>query len=291
MALRDVIQLFVLGAIWGGSFLFMRVAVPVLGPLVTTELRLALGAACLLAIAVWRYRSLYLHLWRGIVVVGLFNCAIPFLCFSIAAGELPAGYLSVMNATSPCFGALFGALILGEVLTVRRTFGLILGLVGVGVLMAVGPVELTARTAMAAGYGLFASLCYGFAVTQLGPLLREAPGIVVAANTLAVSAFALAPIVYLYPSHLHEFSLHAVQAAATLGILCTAIAYLIYYDLVTRIPPTRAIVVTFLIPIFATLWGILFLGESFSLRSALGSLLALLGTYLSSQRIQEEAKD
>jgi drug/metabolite transporter (DMT)-like permease len=282
MSPRDFIQLLILASIWGSSFLFMRRAAPELGGVATAEIRVALAAIVLLVIALAKYQTLRLEYWRSYFFIGMLNCAVPFSLFAVAAQRLPAGYLSVLNATAPAFGALAAAVLLRETLGVRRAAGLALGLLGVCTLVAFGPVPLSEGTILGIGAGLFASACYGIAVVYLTRLIREVPGITVAACTLSAAAFQLLPLLVMSPTK--PATLDALSAVAMLGVFCTAVAYLIYFDLVQRISPSRALVVTFLIPVFASLWGWLFLGEPVTVRMMLGALVCLLGTWLASAR-------
>jgi len=257
----------------------MRQASPELGAFVTAEIRVTLAAVVLLVISIWRFGTLRLEYWWPYLFIGALNCALPFLLFAVAAQHLPAGYLSLLNATTPAFGAVAAALLLGEALGLRRVAGLAIGLFGVGLLVTLGPVVLNESTILGILAALVASASYGIAAVYLTKLVREVPGVTIAACTLSAASFILAPFVWFFPGG--SGSALALGSVATLGVLCTAIAYLIYFDLVKRIPPTRAVVVTFLIPAFAALWGWMFLGEIVTSRMLLGGTICLLGTWFS----------
>jgi drug/metabolite transporter (DMT)-like permease len=267
----------------------MRHAAPELGALATAEIRLLLAAVVLNGVVLLRFGTFQIELWREFVLVGFFNCALPFALFAYAATHLPSGYLSVLNATSPLFGAVFGVLLLRETLSSRVITGLFFGFVGVALLVAVGPVVVTVETLLCIFAGLTASMSYGFAVTRLAPLLKLAPGLVVASGTVSAAAVMISPALFLFAPSIPNASGKALISVLVLGVLCTAIAYLIYFDLVKRIPPTRAISVTFLIPVFATVWGILFLDERFTVPMGVGAVLALGGTYLVLRRAPASA--
>lgn len=276
----NLLRLIVLAAIWGASFLFMRVTAPVFGPVLLIEWRTGLAAVFLLVVALWLRRKLHIgRHGRHYLIVGSLNTALPFLLFAYAAQTLPASLLSVLNSLAPIFGAIIGAAWLRTPVTWSCGAGLLLGMTGVAIL---GWDNLTvtgwsAWPALLAG--VFAPLCYSVASTytkhastQLDAF-ENAHGSMWAAFLIVL---ALAPFgAQTRPAALSEWS-----ALIALGVVCTGIAYLFYFRLITDIGPMKALTVTFLIPVFGVLGGVLFLDEALSWALWVGGACVLLGTAL-----------
>ncbi len=278
MRAGDYGRLVALAAIWGASFLFMRIVAPVLGPVLTAQSR-ALVAGVALGGYFWltgfdaRWRR-----WGGhYAVVGMLNSAFPFLLYAYAALYLPAGLMAVLNATAPMWGALLAAMLLGERLTARRAGGLALGMAGVALISRPQPGESAALLAIAAA--LAACFLYGFAGVYLKRWAADAPGRGMALGTQLASGVLLIPFVPLAPPAGAPGAFIAACVVA-LGLLCGAVAYVLYFRLIADIGPTRALTVTYLIPVFGVLWGALFLHETLSLTMLGGAALVILGTTL-----------
>jgi drug/metabolite transporter (DMT)-like permease len=276
----DVARLVALAAIWGASFIFIRVAVVPLGPIATSELRVGLAAVALLA---WlRFAGVALawraH-WRFYLAVGLVNSAAPFALWSFSAIHLPASYLVVLNATSPLFGAVVSAVWLRERITARAALGLAAGVAGVAMLVGLGPVRATPAVLWAIAAGAIAALSYAVAA---GYMKRRSAGVdaaAVATGSQIGAVLLLAPLLVPLPPVALPTPAEWI-AVALLGVLCTGIAYLLYFRLIADVGPTRALTVTFLIPLFGMLWGALFLGEAITPVMATGCALVLAGTAL-----------
>ena len=288
MTRRDVADLLLLAALWGGSFLFMRVAAPHFGALPMAALRVA-GAALLLT-PLLAVRGGIGHLrrhWRPIACVGITNSALPFLGFSFAALSIPAGLSSILNATSPMFGALIAMLWLREPGSRSRTAGLVLGFVGVVALAwdAAHPgAELQGRV-VAIVVCLAAAALYGFSACFARRYLVGVQPLAVATGSQIAAALALAlPAVWAWPPHPAPAS--AWLAVLALALLCTGLAYVLYFRLIARIGPARAITVTFLVPAFAMLWAALLLGEPITLGMLGTTVLILAGTGLATGLLQ-----
>jgi drug/metabolite transporter (DMT)-like permease len=278
MRLRDGIEWVVLAAIWGASFLFTRIAAPEFGPLALVEVRLAVAGAFLLVPVVLRGEWMqFRQHWSALLLLGAINSAIPFSLFAYATLSLTAGDASVLNATAPLFGALIGGLLLRERLPFGRSVGLCVGFLGVIVL--VWDKLSFAGHGLAVGAGLGAALLYGFASHLINRRLRGVPSLAVSAGSLVFASMLLLPLALLnLPSALP--SARGWFAAITLGVLCTAIAYLMYFHLLKNIGPTRAMTVAYLIPAFGILWGNLVLREPISLSTLIGGLVIVSGTML-----------
>jgi drug/metabolite transporter (DMT)-like permease len=280
MSLRDSLILLLLGAIWGGSFLFLRVAAPEFGPLALIEVRLLVSAGMLFAALAWRRQlgGLAGH-GRRFFVVAVTNSAVPFVLFAFAALSLSAGFSAVLNATTPLFGALLGLLVLGDHLAPSRLLGLGLGFVGV-VGLVFGRLA-TPRSGWAIAAGLLGASLYAIAIHYTRRRFAGTPPLVIAAGSqLAAALLLLVPALLALPAKMP--SAKAWLATLALGILCTGIAQILFFRLLARIGPMRAMLVTYLTPLFGVLWGWLFLAEPLSLEMVVGSAVILLGTALSS---------
>lgn len=285
---RDLADLLLLAAIWGSSFLFMRLAAPAFGPVALAFIRVLGAAALLLPILAWRGElgALRRH-WRPLGMLGLSNSALPFLCFGYAALTLPAGLSSVFNAATPLATALIGWLWLGDALNRWRGLGLALGFAGVAGLALhkslttgqTGGLALDGPTALAIAACLAGTLLYGQAANYARRHLQGVPAMAMAAGTQAAAALALAlPAAASLPAQMPGPTQWAMAAA--LAVLCSGLAYILYFRLLSRVGPTSAASVTFLIPVFASAWGALLLGEVLTTAMLVGGTVILAGTAL-----------
>jgi drug/metabolite transporter (DMT)-like permease len=276
----DVARLILLAAIWGGSFPFLLLTVPELGPLATAEARLVLAG-----VTIWLYLRLmstpldWSRHWRHYVIVGAANSAAPFVLYAWSAQHLPASYLAVINAVSPLFGALVATLWLGERLSANAVFGIAVGISGVAILVGLGPLPASATVIVAALAGLAAAACYAIGGGYIKRRsLQTEPSALAGGSQIAATAM-LAPFaVASAPAALPSST--AMFAALALGVLCTGIAYLLYFRLIADVGPARALTVTFLIPVFGMAWARLLLGEPITLTMVAGCMLVLVGTGL-----------
>jgi drug/metabolite transporter (DMT)-like permease len=279
----DYARLLALAAIWGASFIFMRVVAPSLGALWTAEGRMAIGGG---ALAAWFALTGYDPQWRRhlrfYIVIGIANSAIPFSCYGFAAMHLPASLMAVLNATSPMFGLALGAIFAAEPVTSRKVAGLLLGAAGVAVIArpdAAGPDSMFA-------WGVAACLGASFSYGVTGVLVKRF-GAAVPSRGLAVgsqvcAAAALLPLLA-FDLPAHAPSPLVVANLVALGIVASSIAFILYFRLMADIGATRALTVTFLIPVFAFAWGFLFLGEGLSAHALGGAALVLAGTALATR--------
>ncbi|WP_028111028.1 DMT family transporter [Ferrimonas futtsuensis] len=275
----NLLTLIALSAIWGGSFLLLRIGVPQFGPVALIESRLALAALFLSIVALVMGRNLQWHSrWRHYLLLGGVNSALPFLLLAFSAQTLSASLMSILNATTPIWGALLAAIWGTAPLTRTTGLGLVLGLTGVAILVGFDAITLTPGAPLAIAASLSASLCYAIASmyargrTHIEPF-DNAHGSLWGA-TLAVLPLAL----LLPPPSMPQPSMWG--AAMTLGVLCTAIAYLMYFRLVKEVGAAPALTVTFLVPVFGVLWGHWLLGEVLGLHTMAGSALVIWGTVL-----------
>lgn len=277
---RDLLDLTLLAALWGGSFLFMRYAVPDFGVVPLIWLRVALASICLLPLLLLKRQFGALRRQAGaLTVMSLFNSGLPFLLIAWATLSITAGLASIMNAMTPVFTALIGALWLGDRLDGRRSLGLLLGLAGVALLAADKADFRPGGSGWAIVAMLLATACYGFAANHTRRYLQGVPALVNATGTQLVSALVLLPpALWSWPERMP--GLGPWLAALVLGVACSALAYLLFFRLIARVGASRAVTVTFLVPVFGTLWGALFLGEPVTASMLAGGAVVLLGTGL-----------
>lgn len=277
---RDLLDLTLLAALWGGSFLFMRYAVPDFGVVPLIWLRVALASICLLPLLLLKRQFGALRRQAGaLTIMSLFNSGLPFLLIAWATLSITAGLASIMNAMTPVFTALIGALWLGDRLDGRRGLGLLLGLAGVALLAADKADFRPGGSGWAIVAMLLATACYGFAANHTRRYLQGVPALVNATGTQLVSALVLLPpALWSWPERMP--GLGPWLAALVLGVACSALAYVLFFRLIARVGASRAVTVTFLVPVFGTLWGALFLGEPVTASMLAGGAVVLLGTGL-----------
>ena len=279
---RDLAELLLLGAIWGASFLFLRIAVPAFGAVPLVEMRVAIAAAVLLVILRARGRTGALKgRWKSLTVVAALNTAIPFSLFAFATLSVSAGFAAVLNSTVPLWGAAVGLGWFGERLSRERAIGLAVGFAGV-VLLVSRDLSLAGRPlAIAAGLG--AAILYGIAAHVSRRQLKGVDTLAVAAGTtLASSLILLVPAIASWPAG--PIGPTAWWCAIALGVACTALAYVLFFRLIERVGATRAMSVAYLIPLFGILWGRLFLDEPITWNMALGCGAILGGVALASRQ-------
>ncbi|MDL5037351.1 DMT family transporter [Comamonas resistens] len=291
MSLASLIRLLALAALWGGSFLFMRVAVPHLGAVPTAVGRglfSTLGLGATLAIMGYRPR-LGRYLWP-LLALGVINSGIPFLMYALAAQVLPSGYSAIFNATTPLVATVVGALVFAEAITPARVAAVLLGIGGVAVLAQAGPLDLSAAVLGGMAACFVATVCYAFSSYLT---LRLAGANASVDTRAAVFISQLGALMVLTPALLLDMALEPgmlarLQAApllawgnvAVLGLLSTALAYVLYFRLIADEGPQKALTVTFIVPVFAVLWGWALLDESLTVAHAMGGGLIALSLWL-----------
>jgi drug/metabolite transporter (DMT)-like permease len=285
---RTPLELTLLGAIWGASFMFMRVAAADFGPFPLVEMRLAFGALVLTPF-LWRARAQFSGmLYLRIAGIAMMNATVPLTLFAWAAERAPAGIGAISNGMTVMFTALVAFVFFGERIGARRLMGLIVGFVGVTILASGKTAGVSVAPAALAGTA--ASLCYGIGINLVRRYLTPYPPAAVAAAALTSGALLIAPLAFWnWPQH----PLPPVSwvSALLLGVLCTGFAFVLYYRLVARIGAARTSTVTYLIPLFGVIWAWLLLGEGVTLSMVLAGALILAGVGLSQQRdTKREAK-
>jgi len=284
---RDLVDLLMLAALWGGSFLFIRVAVAPFGAFPLMFLRTAIGALVLLPLLL---RTRLRDGLRGhvghIALVGVLNSALPFVLYGYAMLRLSAGYSSILNATVPFWSALVAFVWLGQRLSRLRVLGLLVGFAGVLVLVW-GRLRLGDEgvgLSIAAIFG--ATLSYGIASVATKRYLSDVDAMLGAGGSLLFAALILSPFAaFTWPEHSPGAS--AWLSAVLLGVFCTGFAYVVFFRLIERIGSVGAVTVTFLVPAFGMLWGALLLGESITVAMIAGTAIILVGTALTTGLIGE----
>nr|WP_178120568.1 DMT family transporter [Pseudomonas sp. PB101] len=276
-----------LAAIWGASFLFMRIIAPVIGSIPTAFFRVSIAAAGLLVIlGLMRISWDFKGKLKTVMLLGVINSGVPATLYSVAAQVLPAGYSSIFNATTPLMGVLIGGLFFHERLTGAKLGGVFLGLFGVGVLTRAGPVAFDMQLLMGAIACLLATTCYGFAGFLARRWLDQAGGL---DSRLSALGSMLGATLFLLP--LFGYSVISQPPASWggwsvwlsllgLGLGCTAFAYIIYFRLLSSIGPVKSMTTTFLIPLFGVLWGGLFLDEPLSMAHVYGGVLIAVALWM-----------
>jgi drug/metabolite transporter (DMT)-like permease len=259
-----------LGALWGGSFLFIRVAVPALGPFLLVELRVGLATAALFLYAMAagsmpKIRSR----WRSFAVLAFLNAAVPFSLISAAEIHLTASLAAILNSTTVMFTAIVAAVWMDDALTARKAIGIILGIVGVSVLVGWDPLPLNGTVLLAVAAMLVASLSYALGATYAKRSFSGIPPLGMAIGQLGGAMALLLPLAVV---SMPERAPSIVVTLSMLGLafLSTAVAYLIYFRLIENVGPTSTLTVTLLVPVFGLLFGVLLLDEPFGFGTLTG---------------------
>jgi drug/metabolite transporter (DMT)-like permease len=282
MRIIDIVRLLSLAAIWGGSFIFMRVIAPVLGAIPTANARVLIAGLVL---------SLYFYFsginvewkknWKQYLIIGIVASGIPFSLFAYASLYIPASYEVILNSTAPIFGAVFSWLWLEEEMNWQKGIGLITAAIGVGIVVDLGRTELTTTFVSSVLACLLASICYGLAGIYIKKFTKGLKPIAIAGGSQLLVGLALLPISLTYNVDLQALmEPKIILCILGLALICSMLAYLLYYQLIADIGPTRALSVTFLMPVFGMLWGNLFLDEVITVQMIFGTVVILGGTWL-----------
>lgn len=288
MKKSDVAALLLLGALWGASFLFMRMGAAQFGSMALAGMR-AIGAAiCSIPLLMSRERLVELRAnWRSVTLIGLSNSALPFVLFSYAAQSLPSGLSAIFDAIAPLLVAASGWLWLGERLNATQASGLVIGMTGVvwliGGSMGFGHGGAAVGWAMAACVG--ANVCYTFGAHYSHRRVQSVSPLTIAIGSQVAAAIMLLPFtVWLWPAT--SPSMQAWVAMFGLASGCTSLAYVLFYRLLARIGSTRSMAVLYLIPVFGVVWGAMFLRESITVAMAGGCAVILLGVALTTGMVK-----
>ena len=295
MKQRDLFELFALAAIWGGSFLFMRVGAPEFGAIALAGLRVIGASLVMLPLLIARGElGPFARRWKPILLLGVTNSALPFVCFSYAALTINAGLSAIFNAASPLFGAVIAWLWLRDRLNAPRVAGLVIGFLGVfGLAYSRASLKEGADGFSAAAAVLacvVATVSYGFSANFTKRYLTGVPPLAVAGGSqIGAALVMLVPTALTWPAATP--SMAAWTHLALLAVVCTGLAYILYFRLIAHVGPANAITVTFLVPAFAVAWGALFLGETLTLPTLLGCAVILIGTSLATGFLPRPRRD
>ena len=260
-----MVDFLLLAAIWGGSFLLMRAATVEMGAVPTAAVRVAIAALALLPWLVWQGQmpALRQH-WRPVLLVGMLNSGLPFALFSFALLSITTGLSAILNATTPLFGTLIAWLWLKDRPNASRSLGLVIGFIGVALLAWDKASFKPNIHGIAPGWAVLACLlaatCYGITGSYTKRFLNQVPPLVTATGSQIGAALGLAlPAFWFWP--VQWPSAHAWGALLVVGVVCTALAYVIFFRLIANIGPAKTLTVTFVVPVFAVLYGAVFLDE------------------------------
>jgi drug/metabolite transporter (DMT)-like permease len=282
-----------LGALWGSSFLFMHFATAEFGPLATAAGRVAIAAAFLLPIVI--VKGLLPDLqknWKKIFLMGIFNSAIPFACFAYSLLSITTGLSAILNATVPMFGALVAWVWLKDKPALSRIAGIVMGFSGIALLAWDKATFKPDASGAAPGWAvlacLLACLCYGIAASFAKKYMGGMDPMVTAAGSqMGATLGLLVPAIWLWPARMPSTS--AWLAMLVLGVACTGVAYILYFRLIEKAGPQRTLTVTFLIPVFAVLYGAIFLREIITPWMLLCAVVIVCGTALATGLIRFKA--
>lgn len=290
MRAKEVASLLAMGALWGGSFAFQRVLVPLFGPLPNTFLRLIFASFSLLAYCLLTRHRLEFkgRIWT-FVVLGIVSSALPYTLFAVGAKELSTAILAVLNATAPLFGAVFSAIWLREKVSTTQLMGLFVGAIGVAIVSQVWNGHMGQGALIGVLACLVASACYGLAGVFVVLWAKDVPSLTLATAGQLFGGIALAPLAAAtWPRDaLPSWSWPMI---AVFGVLCSATPYVLYMWLIGKVGATRSLTVTYLIPVFGCVWGLVLLHEPLTLVQVLGGLVILVGTYLVSRKDPAKSK-
>lgn len=280
-------RLLLLSAIWGASFIFYRIISPVLGAVWTAETRVVLAGLVLLVFAALTKAKLEPERWRWYSLVGIINSGVPFALIAFAQLKLTASIAAILNATTPMWSVLLGALFFGGRFNLFKGIGLLLGVLGVVVLVGWSPLTPSLQTTLSIAAMIGATFCYGLSSNLAKTYLQGAPPIGAAVGSQLSSSVALA---FLLPFDLPRSLPNQTVLLCILGlaVVCTAVAYLLYFRLILEVGAVRASTVTLIVPVFSMLWGTLFLGEQVTIVKVLACLIILGGVGLINRKTELE---
>jgi len=266
-----------LAALWGGSYLFMRISVPHVGAEWVVEGRTLAGGLVLAAFIVLTGRGFALaRHWRGFVVIGVMGVAVPFWLIGTAVKTIDASTAAILNTTSPIFSAIVASVWIRDRLTLEKVAGIALSIVGIAILVGWTPKPMSAAELFACSLSLLACACYGWVSVFTKVHMKEAPSSAISAVSCLIAAGALAPFT---PWSVIAAPVPAIAwiSVLALGVFSTGVAFILYYRLISDLGPVKALMVTLLIPVFGILWGVLLLGEPITPGRIVGCAIVLAG--------------
>lgn len=281
MSFKNFMLLNLLGALWGGSFLFMRVAVPVLGPFLLIDMRVILAGLALLLYA-WFIRQLpdFRQKWKQYILLGAINAAIPFTLIATAELHLTASVSSILNATTPLFALIAGVVWLKEKLLAGKIISIGLGICGVAILAGWGHLGHSPIVILSIFFSLLASLCYGIGGVYAKIRFTGEPALMLSIGQQLAAGLVLIPFSLPSIDRFQMMNVPVLVSVLCLAILSTSIGYLIYFYLIRTVGPTKTLSVTLLVPLYGVLWGILLLSEKITVGTIVGLVIILSSTMM-----------
>ncbi|MBO1531425.1 DMT family transporter [Psychrobacter sp. F1192] len=289
MSKRDLITFITLSFMWSLSFVFYRIGVPEFGSLAFASLRVIFaGLVMLVFILVKKKNREGLRKnWQLLALVGIFSAALPFVLFSLSAQSVNAGVLAVLNASVPMMSGFIASTFFKDRLSKKQVLGLVIGVIGVTILMSESlfagneSAEGLLAGLLPMGYALLACVGYAVGANITRSYLYHVSPVAITAGSLIIASVLMLPVAaYEFP-YGQSISLQAWVAVICIGVFSTAIALIFMNQLIKNIGPTRATSITLVIPIFAIILGYVLLGEALDTRAVIGSIVILIGTYLS----------
>lgn len=279
MSTASFLRLTCLAAIWGSSFLFMKISTFTFGPAFLIEFRVGFAGLSLFLVSIYLRKKLaFLDNFQHFMIIGLLNSALPFLLFAYAAQTLNASTLAVLNSTAAIWGALIGVVWHKAILTLKVLLGMGIGVIGVAVLVGLDAANIGIDAILPIAAGVMAACSYGVVTNYT----KTAPSIDAFENAhgnMWAAVLWILPLLPFVPMQ-GEPSVKEMWSVLALGVLCTGVAYLLYFRLVVDEGAASALSVTFLVPVFGILWGALILDEPIGLNTFIGTFLVLMGTML-----------
>jgi drug/metabolite transporter (DMT)-like permease len=275
----DLARLVALAAMWGGSYLFMRYAVPHLGAVLMIELRVLIAGAALAAfVYASGARIGWARHWRAYLFVGAVGLALPFVLIAQALTVIDASTAAILNALAPLWASIVAAVWIREPITPAKAAGIALCLVGTAVLVGWTPAPVTGRELIAASLSVAATAVYGYTIVFTKVHLKDASPMGTSAATLLLAAASLLP----FTPHRDLAAVPGMAWLAVVGLalVSTTVAFIFYYRLIADVGPVKAITVTLLVPVFGMLWGVVFLGEPITAGRIAGCAIILAGCSL-----------
>ncbi|MCO7175355.1 DMT family transporter [Sporolactobacillus kofuensis] len=281
MSMKHFMLLNLLGALWGGSFLFMRVASPVLGPVLLIALRVILAGLALLFYALTiRKIPNFKQKWKQYIFLGAMNAAIPFTLIAASELHLTASVSSILNATTPLFTLIVATVWMKEKLLLSKLVSIVVGIVGVAILAGWGHLGHSPMVLLSLIFSLLASLCYGISGVYAKKKFSKEPSLTLAIGQQLAAGLVLLPFSLPSINRFQMMTFPIALAVLSLALFSTSIAYLIYFSLIRSVGPTKTLSVTLLVPLYGVIWGLLFLGERMSLGTLAGLVVILSSTMM-----------
>jgi len=276
----DAVLLITLAAIWGSSFIFMRASVEAFGPIALIAVRIVIAAACMIIFLFKRKRfHEFIQHWKVLLLVGLFSSAISFSLLAYASLSLTGGTVSILNAMTPVFTALIAHLFLNILMNKTQFLGMFISILGL-LFLVWDKVSWSIYSWLPALAGVGAAVLYGISNNLSKKYLSEVSIFTSSSGSLLFSAIFMSVLLQFFLPDFTQITLRDWLYAIVLGVICTALAYVIHFKLIKNIGPTKAATVTFLIPIFSFIWGYLLLNEHVTLRMLGATAIILLGMSL-----------